>query len=142
MTDPSSNLPLIKRTLARVMKLLLRILSYSLILIFLLLVVLHTPATQKRIATEISEFLSNRTGGEITISALNFSILIDVVIRGLEVIDPLDKNVLSSSSIALEFNAADLLFGNLVFKHVQIKGLNGQLVQNKEEPGLLSGRWI
>ena len=133
MTDPSSNLPLIKGTLARVMKLLLRILSYSLILIFLLLVVLHIPATQKRIATEISEFLSNRTGGEITISVLKFSILGDVVIRGLEVIDPLDKNVLSSSSIALEFNAADLLFGDLVFKHVQIQGLNGQLVQNKEE---------
>jgi len=132
MTDPGSNLPSISGALARVVKLLLRIFLFSLFLILFLLAILYIPATQKRIATEISEYLSTKTGGEIIIEELKFSILGSVDIGGLEVIDPLNEIVLNANSIAVEFNTSDLLFGDMIFRHVQVRGFNSQLIQDKE----------
>lgn len=123
---------MIRSILKRVMKLIVRIVLYSLLLIFLFLAILHIPATQNKITTKVSEFLSNKTGGEISIDELKFSIFGSVGLHGLEVIDPLNEHVLSANSIAIEFYTSGLLLGNLVFKQIQVQGLKGQLIQNKE----------
>ncbi len=131
-TDPPISKALSKGLLSRFMKLLFRLFAGSLLLVFLLLALLHIPVVQKKITIEVSEYLSNKTGGDISIDEINFSILGSVKVRGLVVDDPFEENVLSAEWIALEFGILDIISGDLIFNSAEIHGLEGQIIQNNE----------
>jgi hypothetical protein len=132
MVDNPSPTPLKKGILARIVKLLFRIFFGSFLLILLLLVVVHIPVVQKKITIEISEYLSNKTGGDISINEINFSIMGNIEVNGLEVNDPSGKNVLSADRIALEFSTADLTSGDLIFYKTEISGFDSQLIETNK----------
>ena len=115
------------RTIGKVLK---HFVGGVLVLLVLLLLLIHIPFIQDIITDKATRFLSEKTGGELTIERLRFSVFGDVLVEGLEAIDPNEKAVLSLGHLSLETNIRKLLSGKIVLNELDVSDLDGELIIN------------
>ncbi len=107
------------------------ILGLILVLITIIALV-HLPPVQKQITHALSNYLTSKIKARVEIVKINFSILGNVGIEGLEVWDPTDNKILSADKIKVNSSIFKLVKGDFIFDEVLIAGVKVNLIQQEE----------
>ena len=103
------------------------------ILLLVISVVLHLPPVQSMITTKASKFLTETTGGEVSIGGIHFSTWNGITIENLHVSDPQSNEILVSQRIRLTPNLASIIMGHPEIQYLEIKRTHGKLVNTGSE---------
>jgi translocation and assembly module TamB len=123
---------LVRNRLLRILKFLGKALLSLLVLFILIVLLIHTPIVQQKITRKISAILSAKTEGKIDIRKIEFSILGNVAMEGLDIRDKNDTRILSADKLLLTSSLFDLLSGDYIFDEVRLEGVDGHLVQGRD----------
>ncbi len=101
-------------------------------LVLVLLLVVHSSPFQKWITTKASSYLSTTTRAKVDIEEIKFSLWGEIVVKGLEVIDPEGNSLLTAQKLVVRPNIKRLLSGNLAFTDVDMADVNFHLINTAE----------
>jgi translocation and assembly module TamB len=132
MEKPAGNIKPHKRRWKRVFNFLGKVLLGLIILFIILIFLLQSSIIQHRIASRITSYLSASTNGTVTMDDLNFSLLGNLSIKGLRVLDPDSNLVLSAGIVGVKTNIFDILSGDYLFDELRLEDVKANLSEGKE----------
>lgn len=113
----------------RPFKILLKLLATLLLLVEGMLVVLHQPATQRRLTSRLEGWLSERLKTEVTIERIAFRFPKSLEINGVSVETPTGDSLLQLGSLLLEVDMWALFDRRVVVKKIGLENTNLQIRQ-------------
>ena len=109
---------------------------FLLITATLLLILLHTPAVQRRIGHQVSEAISEKLGTHVSIGNVDIGLLNRIIIDDVEIYDQQGEKMLAASRMSAKVDIPPLMKGRISISSAQIFGMKAQLYKADAESPL------
>ena len=98
-----------------------------------IILLLHIPAVQRAIGTEIGSLIANKLGTKVHIGRVDLGLMNRLIIDDLTVFDQTGKPLLRASRLSAKFDYLPLSQGRVSISSAQIFGLRANLYQETAE---------